>query len=438
MKILMSAFSCGPGKGSEPGVGWNMALETARLGHDVLVLTQTEYRAEIEREIAAGTVPPNLRFDIFSPAWLDAMRDFGLRHGLFSTTWHAVNICWQFFALARARRHCARESFDLLHHVTLAGFRSPTLLGELGLPMVLGPLGGGEGAPMALRKSISWRDWLANLIRDAHGWLLRFDPISRSAFRNADIIYLRSKESLVAVPPRFRGKAHFRLGMGVADVEEAVPRRREKGAPFEMIFVGRLVYWKGVHFAIRALARARSEGADAQLTIAGEGPAQGEFMQLAQQLAVADHISWRGEISRGEVFALYRRHHAFLFPSLHDAVATVTLEALAHGLPVVCLKGGGLGEAIDETCGLAVPVEGLGEDACIGALAERIGVLAADEDRRLALSHGAVARYRQFRWPNVVAELYADIAEKLAQDGVIEKRKFEAARNLVLEPRRSS
>ena len=75
MKILMSAFSCGPGQGSEPGVGWNTAMAAARLGHEVTVLTQTEFRAQIERETAAGRVPENLKFDMFMPAWLERVRD---------------------------------------------------------------------------------------------------------------------------------------------------------------------------------------------------------------------------------------------------------------------------------------------------------------------------------------------------------------------------
>jgi hypothetical protein len=41
MRILLSAFSCGPHRGSEEGVGWNWAVETAALGHEVIVLTQT-------------------------------------------------------------------------------------------------------------------------------------------------------------------------------------------------------------------------------------------------------------------------------------------------------------------------------------------------------------------------------------------------------------
>ena len=44
MRILISAFACGPNHGSEDGVGWNWAIEAAKLGHEVIVLTQTKER----------------------------------------------------------------------------------------------------------------------------------------------------------------------------------------------------------------------------------------------------------------------------------------------------------------------------------------------------------------------------------------------------------
>ena len=68
MRILLSAFSCGPHRGSEEGVGWNWAVETARLGHEVIALTQTWYRDEIEAEVASGRLPATLRFEFFMPA----------------------------------------------------------------------------------------------------------------------------------------------------------------------------------------------------------------------------------------------------------------------------------------------------------------------------------------------------------------------------------
>lgn len=57
MKLLLSAYACEPGLGSEPGVGWNSALEAARF-HDVWVLTRAANRKAIEQVPS----PPRVRF----------------------------------------------------------------------------------------------------------------------------------------------------------------------------------------------------------------------------------------------------------------------------------------------------------------------------------------------------------------------------------------
>ena len=281
MKILMSAFSCGPRQGSEPGVGWNVALEAARMGHEVTVLTQTEFKAEIERELASGTLPANLRFDIFTPGWLEKLRDMGLRCGLPSLTWQTVSLIWQFCALFHARRHYNRAAFDLVHHVTFAGIRHPTLLTRLGIPTVIGPLGGGDRVPMALRKSFPWREWWTELVRDAYNVSLRIDPITYSAFRRASLIVLRTDASLVAVPRRYRNKVHIKGGLGIAEATNPIVRRRSAGQPLRLLYAGNLFHLKGVHLGIRALAAARARGADVTLTIVGDGPARSGLEELA-------------------------------------------------------------------------------------------------------------------------------------------------------------
>lgn len=413
VKILMSAFSCGPGQGSEPGVGWNMAVETARLGHVVHVLTQTEFRPEIEREIAAGALPANLTFDIYMPPWLEALRDGGLKMGFFSLTWHTVNFLWQFCALQRAWRLYRHAGFDIIHHVTLAGIRYPTLLASLGLPTVIGPLGGGERAPFALRKSMPLKDRLSELFRDMHNVALRIDPFTRSAFRNAALIFVRSEESLVAVPPRYRDKAVVDVGMGIAEAEEARPQRRTPDRPLRLLYAGRLVYWKGGHLAIRALAAARAQGAETTLTLVGSGPARADFEQLARRLGVTANVRFRGQAPHDETLTMFRDHHAFLFPSLHDAAPTVVLEAFANGLPAICLGLGGPAKMVDETCGCVIPAAGRSEAECVNALADAISSLALDEDKRLDLANGAIRRYRRYKWPSVTAALYAEIEKRL-------------------------
>jgi len=61
MKILLSAYACEPWKGSEPGVGWHWALELARQGHEVTVLTRANNREPIEVALKSH-VPKGLQF----------------------------------------------------------------------------------------------------------------------------------------------------------------------------------------------------------------------------------------------------------------------------------------------------------------------------------------------------------------------------------------
>src|SRR5690349_14253288 len=236
MKVLMSAFSCGPGRGSEPGVGWNMAVEVARLGHEVVVLTQTEFAAAIQQQIAGGALPPGLRFDIYMPSWLARLRDFGFRCRQPALTWHLTSLLWQFCALLHVRRRYRDAGFNLIHHVTFASIRHPTLLAFLNVPTVLGPLGGGDIIPLALRRSFPWKYWLVELVRDFHNWSLRADPMTRAAFRRARIIFLRTDATIAAVPPRDRGKACICVGLGVADVETAEPVPRRPDEPLRLLY----------------------------------------------------------------------------------------------------------------------------------------------------------------------------------------------------------
>jgi len=299
------------------------------LGHDVLVLTQTEFQAEIEQELAAGTLPANLRFDIFMPVWLERLRDAGLRSGFHSLTWHMVSVLWQICVFFHVQRYYKRAEIDLIHHVSFSGIRYPTLLTLLGLPTVIGPIGGGETAPMALRKSFPWKDWCTEIVRDVHNRALRADPITRSAFRSAKLIVLRTKESLVAVPPRFRSKVYVTVGMGVAEPQEEnllprAPGPRAPGESLRLMYAARLLYWKGGHLALKALANARARGANATLTVIGDGRARPDFERLAGELGVAAYVTWTGTVSHQELLTIYRGHHVFLFPSLHDAGGTVS------------------------------------------------------------------------------------------------------------------
>jgi len=413
MRILLSAFSCEPHRGSEEGVGWNWAVEIARLGHEVIALTQTEVRGEIEAEVASGRLPATLRFEFFMPRWLDRLQTRGRALGLQQPTDHLTHLVWQVLAYRYVRPRLAGWQVDLVHHITYSGIRHPTLMGRLPVPLVLGPVGGGERAPMALRRGFGWRGWLIDLVRDLHTWLIRFDPITRRACADALVIYVKTEQSRRALPGRHQGKIAVHLEIGTREVEVERPGERHAEEPLRLMFAGRFLYWKGMHLGLRAFARLLERGVAARLTMLGAGPDEQAWRHLADELGVGHAVDWLAWVEHSKVPELYRQHDALLFPSLHDSSGNVVLEALVHGLPVVCLDLGGPAELANQSCGRVVQTRGLDVEQCAGALADALGELARDPALCRRLSEGARERARALRWPALVGSLYDDVSRRL-------------------------
>ena len=179
LKILMSAYACEPSKGSEPGVGWRWALETARLGHEVWTVTRENNRAGIEAGLAplGAALASRLHFVYYDlPPRLRTWKRGG--RGV-----HLYYFLWQWGAYRRARQLHRRQRFDAVHHITFGVTRQPSFMGRLGIPFVLGPLGGAERAPLALRRHFPFAGFVRDMARDVANAvtdvLLRWSPSSQ-------------------------------------------------------------------------------------------------------------------------------------------------------------------------------------------------------------------------------------------------------------------
>jgi glycosyltransferase involved in cell wall biosynthesis len=395
MRILLSAFACAPNVGSETGGGWRWALELAR-EHEVFVLTDISRRAMIDPVIGTSDNP---RIVYYRPAWLR-------RIPLNSRTAQLLYSAWQYCLLPFARRLHREHRFDLAIHLTYGVFRHPSFLGFLGIPFVFGPVGGGEDAPWRLKRSYPWRDKLASQARRLFNLSAKFNPFLWLALSRADLILVRTAETARALPPPFVGRAMEHQEIGTPAHGRCRPLlRRETGTPLEILFAGRLLCLKGIHLALRAVAQARASGADIRFTVIGSGPREAWLKGIATTLGLAEPaLRWMAHVPQDHLFEMYETGHCLLFPSLHDSGGNVVLEALAFGLPVVCLDLGGPKTLVDAQCALIVDTHDRDEEAVVVALAGALQALAGDEERRFAMSQAALARARAMAWENRVGQ----------------------------------
>lgn len=393
MKILLSAFAFAPNMGSEPGVGWRWAMELAK-NHRVTVATDVTRRELVEAD--GVQVPDNVEVVYYRPAWLRTIP-------LNSTTAQVLYTLWQFGLLGFARRLHRDRRFDLAIHATYGVFRHPSFLGYLGIPFVFGPLGGGEDAPLALKRSIRGREKLKELLRTALNKAALFDPFLWAAYARANLILVKTEDTRRALPWPFRRHAIVYPEIGFDASDGVIPPARGEGEPLRVLFAGRLLGWKGAHLAIRAVALALERGIAVEFTLLGKGPFEPELRRVALEAGIHDRIRWVSHLPQQDLFSLYHKMHCFLFPSLHDSSGNVVLEAQANGLPVICLDLGGPATLVNRNTAIVVDTQGQTEESVVNDLARALEMLGTDEAARFEMGKAAIANVREtMTWNNRV------------------------------------
>lgn len=414
MKILLSAFECQPNTGSEFGLGWSWASELAAMGHEIWVVTLSDNRPKIEQELQRQP-RTNLYFVYCQMvSWLpwaykvtNAIRSpiAAMGAAQLAKTW------WQWNAYRLVKPLTQEVNFDLVHHVTNTSVRRPSFMGLLGIPFIIGPLAGGARTPWSLRKSYPAIGHLSDGIRDAiNGWV-KFDLLMHLTFARAAKIYCRSPYTQKIIPKRYRSKSEVVFDIGTDDITKthrAVENSSTK-PDIQVLFVGRFLYWKGVHLALQAFAKFQQQIPQARFTLIGRGRETAWLKKVAQRLGIEKAVNWIPWMERNKLSSVYLQHDVLLFPSLHDTGGKVVLEALSHGLPVVCLDLGGPGVMVDETCGRVIKTEGLGEETVVQMLSDSLVELSENPELREDLSQGASARPSQFLFRNTVTRIYQNI-----------------------------
>lgn len=346
MRVLLSAFSCYPGRGSEPGVGWGIVQVVAR-EHEVWVLTYAANRPGIEQALS-GSSNERIRFVYVGlPRLISRLAGLPIGH-------HVCYLAWQVSAFRVARRLHRRVRFDLVHHVTYVNSWLPTLMGYLGIPFIWSA-GICERTPWRFLRAMSWRAAVSEAVRNVMTTLLGWAVVWFVGRRAAVII--------TASPPERwpRGLPVVRLPLGGLDADEiqvltAVPFHGD-ARPFRVASVGRLLGLKGIGLGLRAFTSLRQEIPDAEYWIIGEGPERNYLERLAKRLGCRDAVRFIGWVPRAELPRYLQEIDVLLHPSLHEQFGYVVLEAMAAGRPVVCLDVGGPAVLVYDDCGVRVPVQ---------------------------------------------------------------------------------
>lgn len=417
-KVLVIAEAANPEWVSVPLVGWSLA-SALRAVADVHMVTQQRNSEAIVR---AGW-QPGIDFTaldsehVAAPMWKLADK-LGASSGVGWTLTTAMSVpsyVWFEHLFWRQFRHRLRaKEWDIVHRVTPLSPTTPSLLArklkDVGVPFVVGPLNGGVTWPKEFASARhAEREWLS-YVRDAY----RFLPGYRSMRDAAAALIVGSRATWQQLGERWHDKA-------VYIPENAIPGELfhdevEKPAyqPLRVVFVGRLVPYKGADMLIEACADLVRAGR-LHLDIVGDGPQKKQLARQAEMLGLGHGVTLSGWLDRAAAAERLRQAHVLGFPSIREFGGGVVLEAMASGAVPVVVDYAGPSELVTAETGYLVP---LGDRAAIVAgLRRRFEALASDPGPlALKASRGRARIVRWFTWQRK-AEQLADVYAWVLGDG---------------------
>lgn len=334
MNILFSAYACEPNKGSEPGVGWNWAIETAK-HHNVWVITRDnneptinsyfrehpEYKNENLHFIYVG-LSKKLTF------WKKGRR--GMR--LFYTIWQQkaakVAMGWE-----------KEVHFDLVQHVTFVSYTQPTYMYKLGIPMIWGPVSGGENIPDPIKIEMSKKEKIVECVRRLSQRVALITPSIRKTMKKSKYILVTTEETKDKIPQKYHSKTNIVSAIGIEKIPVINPQDKE-GGKVSIIMAGRLIYWKAFDFGVKAFLLIANKYPNVELHILGDGNKKESLKKLSGKY-LDKQIFFEPKIAHDEIFDFYQNFDIFLNTTLRDSGCMTMMEAMSVGLPCVCISTGG-------------------------------------------------------------------------------------------------
>lgn len=392
LKILINAYACSPGMGSEPGMAWNWVSNLAKFC-ELYIITEGEFRDKIEEVVPTLEQGKNMHF-YYNPV-SDEIRKMCWNQG--DWRFYKYYRKWQWKTYLMAKEICSSEHIDVLHQLNMIGFREPGYLWKLskenGVPFVWGPVDAKDKFPVSYLDGASIKTKLfmrlKNFLTDIQ---LRYSALVLKAARQASVVFSASSNSQRSFKKYMGIDSPLLNETGCYVQKHPVIDKSEK-EDFDVLWVGKMDFRKQLALALQTIAAIGNN--KFKLHIVGGGDSA-FYQQMAQGLGIANQCVWHGAVSHDEVQKLMQASDIFFFTSVAEGTPHVVLEAIGNNLPVVCFDTCGQGDAVNDKVGRKVALSNPTQSAT--DLAKQLNNLEHDRTLLKQLSENCKQRQNELSW----------------------------------------
>lgn len=308
-----------------------------------------------------------------------------------------------------------KGEYDIVHALTPMIPRYPvkTVKACENTPFLLGPVNGGVPFPEGFQEVAKQEFAQFNFLRAVGRALI---PGYVDTYKKADKVLAGSTYTLNNLQKMFSlsdDQINLFYENGISkDFFDAVEIGKSN-YKVNLLFVGRLVPYKGADMLIEAISKLPKEIQNRiSLTIVGDGSEKANLKAIAQKLNLEHIVSFTGWIKQEETLEFYKKSDIFCFPSVREFGGAVVLEAMACGLPCIVVDNGGIGEYVTEETGFKI--DPVSKEYVTQQLANKIGIFVTDDKLRIEMSANSVERVREFEWGYKAEKIVAIYQEMIA------------------------
>jgi len=422
LKILISSHELSPYQGSECSVGWNIITRLGKY-HDIIViyaktnqLGTSDYEEQITEYIIKNGEIPGVKFipiqqhkiaKYISKINKAISRDKSI--GFPGIYYFCYNL-WQKKAYKISKRIISNDRIEIIHHLTSVTFREPGYLWKLNLPFIWGPTGGFKASKLSL--SYIKRDKIYSIIYEylryiSNRLLYLYSKRISKAISKASLIYLFSREDIFYFKDKKRIKPMIDTGCIVNDRKTI--KIRNNSNLFSILWCGRLVSSKAPDLFLEILNSLGEINQSINVKIIGDGYLKNKLIKYAKMKGL-NNIEWISSVEHNKIFEYMQISDVLVHTSYREAASAVILESLSMGLPVICHDIAGMAIAINESCGIKIPLKNYNKSK--QGFINAIKYLIENRDVLNRLKIGAIERARELSWEEkakTIAEDYIRI-----------------------------
>jgi len=362
MHVLIKAHEISPIRGSECSNGWNIVDGLSNHVKLTVVHAETNQYGTINYKKEINTIrnKNNINYIAIKQPFLTVLLSklnlflSGNNQGSGISFLYFIGVFFWERKVYRLLKQMDLSQIDIIHNLNHVSFREPSFLWKLNKPFVWGPTSGIGNIPFSFAKSFPFKFRFINFLRSSSNYLQsNFSSRIINASKHASKIFYVSKEDEMYLK-RFNNNLQYLPDVTIQDLNQHDKLFNVCLNKVKLIWVGRIDQIKSLDILLEVFKTNQYLKKYYDIVIIGDGILKNKLTDYAIENNI-DNVIWLGKVSRDIVKSEMFKSDIFIHTSIKEASATVIMEALSSGLPVICHDAFGMSKVIDDNIGFKIP-----------------------------------------------------------------------------------